>query len=124
MPTSEKTVTKNALTAIVLYELSRLDTLPPATQSLVASELTVAITTLRMSQQYADEAFHESQAAYYSAQKREVLEQRNQQDNQVSFAIASIMHCVHKAHAIDGLQNEIITSTIEWVRKTVTNNGK
>lgn len=124
MHISEKNVTKNALTAIVLYELARLEALPLATQSLVASELTVAITTLRMSQQHADAAFHESQAAYYSAQKRDALDKRNQSANQVSFAIASIMHCVHKAYSVDGLQNEIIASAIEWVKKTVANNNK
>lgn len=119
MPTSEKNVTKNALTAIVLYELSRLDTLPFATQSLIASELTAAIQTLRMSRAYADNAFHESQASYYASLKREALDKRKQTPNHAGFAIASIMHCIHKAYEIEGLQNQLIFTTIEWAKKIV-----
>lgn len=117
MPKLEKNTARNALTAIILYELSRLDSLPLPTQFLIASELTAAIQTLRMSQAYADNTFHESQAGHYSLLKREALDKRNQSVNQVSFAIASIMHCIHKAYEIDGLQNELISTTIDWVRK-------
>ncbi len=48
-----------------------------------------------------------------------MLEQKNQSDNQVRFAIASIMHCVHKGYEVEGLQNELIRSTINWVRECI-----
>jgi hypothetical protein len=116
MKVPERTTARNTLTAIVLYELARLETLPLATQSLIASKLTAAIQTLRMSQAHADEAFHESQASYFASLKRSALDNRNQTANQVSFSLASIMHCVHKAFEIEGLQKELITSVLNWVK--------
>jgi hypothetical protein len=113
---AERATARNTLTAIVLYELARLETLPLATQSLIASELTAAIQTLRMSQVHADEAFHESQAAYFASLKRNALDKRNQSANQVSFSLASIMHCIHKSYDIEGLQKELITSALKWVK--------
>ena len=119
MPTTEQTRTKNVLSAILLYELSRLDQLPLAAKVMIASEFTATIKTLRMSQAHADQGFHQNQAAYYSSVKRNTLEQKNQSESQVQFAIASIMHCVHKGYEVDGLQNELIASTIDWVRESV-----
>ncbi len=119
MPTLEQTRTKNTLTAILLYEISRLEQLPIAMQIRIASELTAAFQTLRMSQAHTDQAVNQNQAAYFSAVKRDMLEQKNQSDNQVRFAIASIMHCVHKGYEVEGLQNELIRSTINWVRECI-----
>lgn len=119
MPTLEKTRTKNTLTAILLYEISRLEQLPIAMQIRIASELTAAFQTLSMSQAHTDQAVNQNQAAYFSAVKRDMLEQKNQSDNQVRFAIASIMHCVHKGYEVEGLQNELIRSTINWVRECI-----
>jgi hypothetical protein len=119
MPTLEQTRTKNTLTAILLYEISRLEQLPIAMQIRIASELTAAFQTLRMSQAHTDQAVNQNQAAYFSAVKRDMLEQKNQSDNQVRFAIASIMHCVHKGYEVEGLQNELIGSTINWVRECI-----
>ena len=120
MPTLEQTRTKNTLTAILLYEISRLEQLPIAMQIRISSELTAAFQTLRMSQAHTDQAVNQNQAAYFSAVKRDMLEQKNQSDNQVSFAIASIMHCIHKGNEVEGLQNELIASTMTWVRESVT----
>lgn len=119
MPTLEQTRTKNTLTAILLYEISRLEQLPIAMQIRIASELTAAFQTLSMSQAHTDQAVNQNQAAYFSAVKRDMLEQKNQSDNQVRFAIASIMHCVHKGYEVEGLQNELIRSTINWVRECI-----
>ena len=119
MPTLEQTRTKNTLTAILLYEISRLEQLPIAMQIRISSELTAAFQTLRMSQAHTDQAVNQNQAAYFSAVKRDMLEQKNQSDNQVRFAIASIMHCVHKGYEVEGLQNELIGSTINWVRECI-----
>ena len=119
MPTLEQTRTKNTLSAILLYEISRLEQLPIAMQIRIASELTAAFQNLHMSQSHADQAVNQNQAAYFSALKRDMLEQKNQSDNQVRFAIASIMHCVHKGYEVEGLQNELIRSTINWVRECI-----
>ena len=119
MPTTEQTRTKNVLSAILLYELSRLDQLPLTVKVMIASELTATIQTLRMSQVHADQEFHQNQAAYYSSVKRNTLEQKNFSESQVQFAIASIMHCIHKRYEVEGLQNELIASTITWVRESV-----
>jgi hypothetical protein len=32
---------------------------------------------------------------------------------------ASIMHCIYKAYEVDGLQNELITTTLNWVRDCI-----
>ena len=119
MPTLEQTRIKNTLTAILLYEISRLEQLPIAMQIRISSELTAAFQTLRMSQAHTDQAVNQNQAAYFSAVKRDMLEQKNQSDNQVRFAIASIMHCFHKGYEVEGLQNELIGSTINWVRECI-----
>ncbi len=119
MPSVEHTRTRNTLSAILLYELSRLDQLPMATQILIAAELTAVFQTLRMSQVHADHQFHQNQATHFSLIKRNTLEQKNQSESQVRFAIASIMHCVHKGYEVEGLQNELIASTMMWVRESV-----
>ena len=116
MPSLEQSKTKNALTAIHSYELSRLEQLPLATVIAISSELTVAIQTLRISKEHADEPFHQNQAAYYSSLKRTTLERRNHVDQQISYSIASIMHYIYKAYEVDGLQNELIATTFNWVR--------
>ena len=59
MPTFEQ-AQKNSLSAILSYELSHLDLLTTVTKVRIASELTAAIQTLRMSQSHADSAFHQS----------------------------------------------------------------
>jgi hypothetical protein len=110
---------KNTLSAILLYELSRLELLTTATKVRIASKLTVAIQTLRMSQAHADHAFHQNQAAHYSVIKRAELENKNQLESQIRFSVASIMHCVYLAYAVDGLQNELIASTLNWVRDSI-----
>ena len=120
MPSLEQSKTKNALTAIHSYELSRLEQLPIATVIAISSDLTAAIQTLRISKEYADETFHQNQAAYYSSLKRTTLENKNQVDHQICYAIASIMHCIYKAYEVDGLQNELITTTLNWVRDSIT----
>ena len=119
MPSLEQTKTKSSLTAIHSYELSRLELLPLATMIAISSELTAAIHTLRISKEYADETFHRNQAAYYSNLKITTLERTNQVDSQVRYAIASIMHCIYKAYEVDGLQNELITTTLNWVRDSI-----
>ena len=93
--------------------------LPIATQILIASELTATVQTLRMSQVHADQEFHKNQAAHFSEVKRNTLERKNQSESQVRFAIASIMHCIHKGYEVEGLQNELIASTMIWVRESV-----
>ena len=60
MPTLEQTRTKNTLTAILLYEISRLEQLPIAMQIRIASELTAAFQTLRMSQAHTDQAVNQT----------------------------------------------------------------
>jgi hypothetical protein len=119
MPTPEQTRTRNTLSAILLYELSRLDQLPLTVKVMIASELTATIQTLRMSQVHADQGFHQNQAAHFSEVKRNTLERKNQSESQVQFAIASIMHCIHKGYEVEGLKNELIASTITWVRESV-----
>jgi len=119
MPSLEQSKTKNALTAIHSYELSRLEQLPLATVIAISSELTAAIQTLRISKEYADETFHQNQAAYYSSLKRTTLESKNQVDHQIGYAIASIMHCIYKAYEVDNLQNELIATTFNWVRNSI-----
>jgi hypothetical protein len=119
MPTPEQARTRNTLTAILFYELSRLDQLPLTVKVMIASELTATIQTLRMSQVHADQGFHQNQAAHFSEVKRNTLERKNQSESQVQFAIASIMHCIHKGYEVDGLQNELIASTMTWVRESV-----
>ena len=119
MPTPEQTRTRNTLTAILFYELSRLDQLPLTVKVMIASELTATIQTLRMSQVHADQGFHQNQAAHFSEVKRNTLERKKQSESQVRFAIASIMHCIHKGYEVEGLQNELIASTITWVRESV-----
>ena len=119
MPSIEHTRKRNTLSAILLYELSRLDQLPMATQILIVAELTAAIQTLRMSQAHTDQDFHQNQATHFSLIKRNTLEQKNQSESQVRFAIASIMHCIHKGYEVDGLQNELIVSVMSWVRETI-----
>ena len=110
---------KNTLSAILLYELSRLELLPTSTKVQIASELTVAIQTLRMSQAHADHAFYQNQAAHYSVIKRAELENKNQSESQIRFSVASIMHCVHLAYEVDDFQNELIASALNWVRDNV-----
>jgi len=90
-----------------------------ATQILIAAELTAAFQTLRMSQVPADHQFHQNQATHFSEVKRNTLEQKNQSESQVRFAIASIMHCIHKGYEVEGLQNDLIASTMTWVRESV-----
>ncbi len=119
MPSLEQSKTKNALTAIHSYELSRLEQLPLATVIAISSELTAAIQTLRISKEYADETFYQNQAAYYSNLQITTLERTNQVDSQVRYAIASIMHCIYKAYEVDGLQNELIATTFNWVRNSI-----
>ena len=119
MPIPNQTVARNALTAIMLYELSRLDSLPISTQAAIASELMANLQTLRMSSAYADESFHSSQASYYAAEKRRALDRRNQSTNQIGFAVASIMHCIFKSYEVEGFQNELINTTLNWIRKVV-----
>ena len=119
MRSLEQSKTKNALTAIHSYELSRLEQLPLATVIAISSELTAAIQTLRISKEHADEPFHQNQAAYYSSLKRTTLESKNQVDHQIGYAIASIMHCIYKAYEVDGLQNELIATTFNWVRNSI-----
>ena len=119
MQSLEQTKTKSSLTAIHSYELSRLELLPLATIIAISSELTAAIQTLRISKQHADETFHRNQAAYYSTLKKTTLERKNQVDSQVRYAIASIMHCIYKAYEVDGLQNELIATTFNWVRDSI-----
>ena len=120
MPSLEQSKTKNALTAIHSYELSRLEQLPLTTVIAISFELTAAIQTLRISKEYADQTFHQNQAAYYSSLKRTTLESKKQVDHQIGYAIASIMHCIYKAYEVDGLQNELITTTLNWVRDSIT----
>ena len=110
---------KNTLSAILLYELSRLELLPTSTKVQIASELTVAIQTLRMSQAHADHAFYQNQAAHYSVIKRAELENKNQSESQLRFSVASIMHCVCLGYEVDGLQNELIASALNWVRDSI-----
>jgi hypothetical protein len=74
---------------------------------------------LRNSKEYADETFHRNQTAYYSNLKITTLERINQVDSQVRYAIASIMHCIYKANEVDGLQNELIATTLNWVRDCI-----
>jgi len=119
MPSLEQSKTKNALTAIHSYELSRLEQLPIATVIAISSDLTAAIQTLRISKEYADETFHQNQAAYYSSLKRTTLENKNQVDHQIGYAIATIMHCIYKAYEVDGLQNELVAITLNWVRNNI-----
>jgi hypothetical protein len=111
--------TRNTLTAILLYELSRIEQLPIQTQMLIASDLTAKIQNLRMSKAQSEQDFHRDQAAYFSLVKRNTLEQKNQLESQVSFAVASIMHCIHKGFEVEGLLNELITSVIDWKRACI-----
>ncbi len=111
--------TRNTLTAILLYELSRLEQLSIQMQLLIASELTAKIQNLRMSKEHTEQDFHREQAAYFSLVKRNTLEQKNQSESQVGFAVASIMYCSHKGFEVEGLQNELIASVIDWKRACV-----
>ncbi len=110
---------RNSLNAVFLYELSRIEQLPIDIAVKVASELTVAIQTLRISKEYADLAFHQNQATHYAILKRDMLGKLSSQENQVRFASASIMHCIYKAFEFDGLQNEFIALTLNWVQISV-----
>jgi hypothetical protein len=110
---------KNTLSAILLYELSRLELLPTAAKLQIVSELTVAIQTLRMSQTHADHAFNQNQAQHYAAVKRADLENKKQSESQIRFSVASIMHCVYLAYEVDGFQNELIATVLNWVRDNV-----
>lgn len=111
--------TRNTLSAILLYELSRLEQLSIQTQMLIASDLTVKIQNLRMSRAHPQQDFHRDQAAYFSLVKRNTLEQKNQSESQVGFAVASIMYCIHKSFEVEGLQNELIASVIDWKRACI-----
>ncbi len=110
---------KSSVNAVFLYELSRLEQLPISVAVKVASELTVAIQTLRISKEYADLAFHQNQANHYAILKRDMLGKLGSQENQVRFAVASIMCCIFKAYEYDGLQNELIASTLSWVKENI-----
>ena len=93
---------KNALSATLLYELLRLELLTTATKVRIASELTVAIQTLRMSQAHADHAFYKNQAAHYSVIKRAELENKNQSESQIN----SIRDSKKIVHKIDRIQDK------------------
>jgi hypothetical protein len=110
---------KNTLSAILLYELSRLELLPTSTKVQIASQLTVAIQTLRMSQAHADHAFNQNQAAHYSEIKRAELVNKSQSESQIRFSVASIMHCVCLGYDVDGLQNELIASALNWTKDSI-----
>jgi hypothetical protein len=119
MPPLQKIKKINSLSAIHSYELSRLEQLPLATVIAIASELTAALQTLRISKENSDKISHQNQAAYYLNLKMISLERKNQVGKQVSYGIASIMHCIYKADEIDGLQNNLITTTLNWVRDSI-----
>jgi hypothetical protein len=53
---SEKSVSKNALTAILLYELSQLENLSATDQMRAASELSAAIQTIKIASK-SDQSF-------------------------------------------------------------------
>ena len=110
---------KNTLSAILLYELSRFELLPTSMKVQIASELTVAIQTLRMSQAHADHAFNQNQAAHYSDIKRAELENKNQSESQIRFSVASIMHCVYLGYEVNDFQNELIATAMNWVRDNI-----
>ena len=110
---------KSSVNAVFLYELSRLEQLPISVAVKVASELTVAIQTLRISKAYADLAFHQNLATHYAILKRDMLGKLSSHENQVRFASASIMHCIYKAFEFDGLQNEFIALILNWVRISI-----
>jgi hypothetical protein len=110
---------KNTLSAILLYELSRLELLPTSTKVQIASQVTVAIQTLRMSQAHADHAFNQNQAAHYSEIKRAELVNKSQSESQIRFSVASIMHCVCLGYDVDGLQNELIASALNWTKDSI-----
>ena len=115
-----KQANRNTLSAILMYELSRLEALPMAARVQIATELTAAIQALRISQANTNGDSYQDQAAHYSGVKRATFQQKNQSENQVRFAIASVMYCRHEAYVIDGLQNELIVSTLNWVRDSIT----
>lgn len=110
---------KNTLSAILLYELSRLELLPTPTKIQIVSELTVAIQTLRMAQAHAGYSFNQNQAQRCSATKRAEQEKKNHSESQIRFSVASIMHCVYLGYEVDGLQNELIATVLNWVRDNV-----
>jgi hypothetical protein len=72
-----------------------------------------------MSQAHADDAFNQNQAAHYSEIKRAELVNKNQSESQIRFSVASIMHCVCLGYDVDGLQNELIASALNWTKDSI-----
>jgi hypothetical protein len=118
MSDQERSSTKNALTAILLYELSRLEMLEPTTQVKIAASLLAAIQAMRMSSDHATDSFHQNQASFFAALKRDTLAKNNHSSYQVELATASIMYCIFKGHEIEGLQSDLIKTTLAWVKKS------
>lgn len=110
-------MTKNALTAILSYELSRLDNLSTADQLLAAAELSAAIQTMKIASR-TDGDFFKNQANYYTSLKREALSSGVTDTRQVKFIVAGTMECICKADAIDGLQDDLLVSVKTWIRSS------
>lgn len=112
---SEKSVSKNALTAILLYELSQLENLSATDQMRAASELSAAIQTIKIASK-SDQSFFKNQVSFYKSVKDELSTSGSSNTRTTKFIVAGVMECICKSAEIDGLQDTLITSVKHWIR--------
>ncbi len=115
MQPSEKSVSKNALTAILLYELSQLENLSATDQMRAASELSAAIQTIKIASK-SDQSFFKNQVSFYKSVKDELSTSGSSNTRITKFIVAGVMECICKSAEIDGLQDALITSVKHWIR--------
>jgi hypothetical protein len=116
---SEKSISKNALTAILLYELSQLENLSTTDQMLAASELSAAIQTIKMASK-SDQSFYKNQTNFYKSVKDELSASGLSNTRSTKFIVAGIMECICKSSEIDGLQDVLVISVKNWIRMSAT----
>jgi len=119
MQPPDKSISKNALTAVLSYELMRLENLSMNEQMLAASELSTTIQTIKIGPK-SDQDFFEHQAKFYKSVKSELIARGSFHARTTKSIVASIMECVCKAATIDGLQDVLITSVKNWIRGSAT----
>ena len=119
MQRSEKSISKNALTAILLYELSQLENLSTTDQMLAASQLSAAIQTIKIASK-SDQSFYKNQTNFYKSVKDELSASGLSNTRSTKFIVAGIMECICKSSEIDGLQDVLVISVKNWIRMSAT----
>lgn len=119
MKPADQSMKKNALTAILSYELSRLESLPTSDQILAAAELSAAIQMLKIGSK-SDTAFSKNKMLYYSSIKKAAIASNYPNTREVDFIFACIMECICKSNDVESLHDVLIASVKAWIKNSAS----